>query len=448
MKRDSFDSRFGVLAAAAGSAIGLGNIWKFPYIVGQNGGAAFILVYIVCIVLIGTVIMLSELALGRRAQSNASGAFNKLASNSKWKYTGVLAILTSFIILSFYSIIAGWIFSYFTNSLTGKLIKIAPESLASYFNYISSNTLGVLFWNILVISITAIIILSGVKSGIEKYSKILMPILLITLVALMIRSLTLKGSTKGLEFLFKPDFSSLSTQGVLEALGHSFYSLSLGMGIIITYGSYIKSEENLVSLSLQVIIADTVIALMAGIVIFPAVFAYGFEPTAGPSLIFITLPAVFQEMPLGGFFQTMFFLLVGIAAITSTISLFEVSVSHMTEEFNLNRKKATLIIAIGLFLLSIPSSLSFGIWSDIKIFGMSFFDLFDYVTSYLFLPIGGILTCIFVGWVWGPKNAFNEITSNGLYGNSGYKVYSFIVKYIAPFAILLILLYSTSIISF
>lgn len=448
MKRDNFESRLGVLAAAAGSAIGLGNIWKFPYITGENGGAAFILVYLICIVLIGTVLMLSELSLGRRTQANPSGAFEKLATNSKWKYAGVLGILTSFIILSFYSIIAGWVFSYFTKSLTGKLMNIAPENLSAYFQTTTSNTFSVLFWNILVISVTALVILAGVQKGIEKCSKILMPILLVTLVALLIRSITLEGAKEGLDFLFKPDFSNLSTKGILEALGHSFYSLSLGMGIIITYGSYIKSDENLVSLSLQVIIADTVIALMAGIVIFPAVFAYGFEPAAGPSLIFITLPAVFQEMPFGTFFETLFFLLIGIAAITSTISLFEVSASYLTENFKLSRKKATLIISIGLFLLSIPSSLSFGIWSDVKIFNMNFFDLFDYVASYIFLPVGGILTCIFVGWVWGTKNAFVEITSNGLYPFKGYKAYNFIVKYIAPLAIFTILLYSTGIIKF
>lgn len=218
------------------------------------------------------------------------------------------------------------------------------------------------------------------------------------------------------------------------------------MGIIITYGSYTKNEENLVSLSLKVIAADTIIALMSGIVIFPAVFAYGFEPEIGPPLIFITLPAVFQEMPFGTIFETLFFLLVGIAAITSTISLLEVSVSFLTEEFNLSRKKATLLLSIGLFLLSIPSTLSFGAWSELKVFSLTLFDLFDYVASYIFLPVGGILTCIFVGWVWGTKNAFKEISSNGMYSFKGYNIYNIIIKYLAPIAIFIILLYSTNII--
>lgn len=446
MKRENFSSKLGVLAAAAGSAIGLGNIWKFPYVTGENGGAAFILVYIICIILIGVVIMMSELALGRKSRSNPIGAFKKLHPKGKWHYTGILAVLTSFIILSFYLMIAGWVFSYFIKSLTGELITIPPQNLGLYFETISSNTFNVLFWNLVIISITSLIVISGVKDGIEKYSKILMPLLLITLIVLVFRSVTLEGAKSGLDFLFKPDFSKLSTQAVLEALGHAFYTLSLGMGILLTYGSYIDEKEDLKSLSFQVIFADTLIAIMAGVVIFPAVFAYGFEPEAGPALIFITLPAVFQSMPFGSIFETLFFLLVGIAAITSTISLLEVSVSALTEEFNLGRKKATLIISSGLFLMSIPSSLSFGIWKEVKILGLSFFELFDFIASNIFLPVGGILTCIFVAWIWGTKNAFDEITGEGVYSSKSYKIYNFLLKYIAPIAILIILLYSTGII--
>lgn len=448
MKRETFNSKLGVLAAAAGSAIGLGNIWRFPYITGQNGGAAFILVYIICIALIGVVMMMSELALGRKTNSNPIGAFKKLNPKGKWHYTGILAVLTSFIILSFYLMIAGWVFSYFISSLTGQLLHIAPENLSAHFETISSSTFNVLFWNFIVIVVTSYIVISGVQKGIEKYSKILMPILLFTLIALMFRSVTLEGAKDGLDFLFKPDFSKLTTQAILEALGHAFYSLSLGMGIIITYGSYIDKGEELKSLSFQVILTDTVIAIMAGIVIFPAVFAYGFEPAAGPALIFITLPAVFQSMPFGGIFETLFFLLVGIAAITSTISLLEVSVSALTEEFDLGRKKAILIISFALFLLSMPSSLSFSSWSGVKIFGLSIFELLDFIASYIFLPIGGILTCIFISWIWGTKNAFNEICGETVNASKSYSIYNFLIKYIAPLAIFIILLYSTGIIKF
>ena len=446
MKREKFGSKFGVLAAAAGSAIGLGNIWRFPYIAGQNGGAAFIFIYIIFVAVLGIPLMISELTLGRHTRANSVGAYKVLRPNSKWKYTGTLAIITSFIILSFYSIIAGWVCAYLQQSITGKLIKVVPSELESYFTNLSSNTGSALFWNAIVIGVTAFIVISGIQNGIEKYSKVLMPILFFTLIALMIRSLTLDNAKEGLEFLFKPDFSQLTTKSLLEALGHSFYSLSLGMGIIITYGSYIGKKENLATLSLQIIIADTLMALMAGMVIFPAVFAYGFEPQSGPSLIFITLPAVFQAMPLGAVFETLFFLLVAIASITSTMSLLEVSVSCITQEFKVNRKKATILLALGVFLLSIPSTLSFGLWSEVQIFGMSIFDFMDFIASYAFLTIGGGLTCVFVGWIWGSQNAFKELTSDGIYTMKGFKVYDFIIKFIAPIAIGLIFLHSTGII--
>lgn len=445
MKRENFNSKFGVLAAAAGSAIGLGNIWKFPYITGKNGGAAFILVYIFCIILIGTPVMISELVIGRKSQSNSAGAFKVLKPKSKWYLSGYLAVFTSFVILSFYSIIAGWVCAYLSRSVTGKLLTVAPDKLGSYFTSLAGSTYEVLFWNLIVIFLTAFIVIAGIQKGIEKYTKILMPLLLVTLIILMFRSVTLEGASKGLEFLFKPDFSKLTAGSVLEALGHAFYSLSLGMGIIITYGSYMNKEENLVSLSFQVITADTVIALMAGVVIFPAVFAFGFEPQSGPSLIFITLPAVFQSIPFGAFFESIFFLLVGIAAITSTISLLEVSVSFLTEEFKMERKKATIILAVGVLLLSVPSTLSFGALSDVSVFGLSIFDLFDFIASYIFLPIGGIAVCLFVGWAWNSEDLINEITSDGAYSFKGYKVYRFIIKYIAPVAIMFIFLYSTGI---
>jgi NSS family neurotransmitter:Na+ symporter len=296
------------------------------------------------------------------------------------------------------------------------------------------------------LAISSSIVILGVKSGVEKYSKVLMPLLFIIIIILMIRSLTLDGASEGVSFLFKPDFSLLTTKGVLEALGHAFYSLSLGMGIILTYGSYIDKKVNIVSLAIQVTIADTIIALMAGLVIFPAVFAYGLEPKAGPELIFITLTAVFKAMPFGAIFETLFFLLVGIAAITSTISLLEVVVSFCTEQFNVGRKKCTILISLAVFALSIPSTLSFGIWGDIKIFGKNFFDLFDFIASNIFLPVGGILICVFVGWVWGSKNAVKEITSDGLYSFKFAKIYSFIIKFVAPISISIILLYSTGII--
>lgn len=445
MKRENFGSRIGVLAAAAGSAIGLGNIWKFPYITGKNGGAAFILVYLACIALVGVPVMLAEFSLGRKVQKNAVGVFKELAPRKPWFLTGVLSVTTAFIILSFYAIIAGWVFAYIWRAGSGQLLSVQHKDIANYFGGIISSGVEPVIWTFVVIGITTSIVLFGVRKGIEKCSKVLMPLLLFILVILMIRSVTLEGAWKGLEFLFKPDFSKLTKEGFLEALGHSFYSLSLGMGIIMTYGSYVGKKENLISLTFQVIVADTLIALMAGIVIFPAVFAYGLEPSQGPGLIFVTLPAVFKSMPFGVVFETMFFVLIAIAAITSTISLMEVVVACVTEQFKIERKKATVIIALGIFLLSIPSTLSFGPWADVKILGKNFFDMFDFITSNIFLPAGGILVCLFTAWVWKSKNAIEEITSNGLYKFKGGKLFSFAIKILAPLAIGLIFIHFTGI---
>ncbi|MFD3156020.1 sodium-dependent transporter [Haloimpatiens sp. FM7330] len=435
MKRDNFGSRMGTLAAAAGSAIGLGNIWKFPYITGENGGAAFILVYLGCIILVGLPVMLAEFSLGRKTQKNAVGAFKELAPKKPWYLAGMLSVSTAFIILSFYAMIAGWVFSYIVRAATGQLNSVAPEKLNDYFGSVVSNGALPVFFTFLVIAVTALIVIFGVKNGIEKCSKILMPVLLMILVALMIRSVTLDGASKGLEFLFKPDFSHLTKKGILEALGHSFYSLSLGMGIIMTYGSYVNKEENLLSLAVQVTVADTLIALMAGVVIFPAVFAYGLKPDQGAGLIFVTLPAVFKSMPFGVFFETLFFLLIGIAAITSTISLMEVVVACVTEQFKINRKKATLFVALALFALSIPSTLSFGPWANVKVFGKTFFDLFDFLTSNIFLPVGGILVTVFAAWVWGVKNVVKEVTSDGLHEFKAKGLFAIGVKFVAPIGI-------------
>lgn len=448
-QREGFGSKLGILAAAVGSAVGLGNIWKFTYVVGEYGGAAFILVYLLCIAAIGVPVMLLELALGRRSGANAAGAFRQAKTKTKfpWQVGGYLAVLTSFVILSFYAIIAGWLFSYIGRSLTGHLFKFSGGEYGAYFDAVSSSTFEPLVATFFVLGITAIVCLSGVQRGIEKYTKILMPILFALLVILMIRSVTLPGSWAGMEFLFKPDFSKITSKAILEALGHAFYSLSLGMGIILTYGSYIDKTQDLGKLTVQIAIADTVIALMSGIVIFPAVFAFNMAPNAGPGLIFITLPAVFEQMPLGNIVSVLFFLLIAIAAITSTISLMEVSVAFVIETFKIGRKKAVLAISSGLFLLAIPSVLSFGVWEHIQIAGMGFFDLFDFIASNIFLPVGGILVAIYAGWVIGMENIKAEITNYGKVPFRGDRIYTFIIKCIAPVAIFVILLFSTGVLS-
>lgn len=449
MKRENFGSKLGIVAAAAGSAVGLGNIWKFPYITGQNGGAAFILVYLACILLIGIPVMLSEFALGRKNNVNAVESFKKIAPKSKWHFTGYLAVATSFIILSFYAIIAGWVLSYVWRSALGKFKEIPENGFGDFFNELVANPLEPTICTLIVLIITALIVLGGIKSGVEKFSKIVMPILVGLILLLIVRSVTLDGAGAGIEFLLKPDFSKLSVGGVLEALGHSFYTLSLGMGIIITYGSYINKKENLVTLSYQVAIADTVIALMAGLIIFPAVFAYGLEPGAGPSLLFITIPAVFKAMPLGSIFEILFFVLIAIAALTSTVSLMETSVTFLSEQFKIDRKKTTIIVTLGLFILAIPSILSFGPLSDLMLIGdRSIFDSLDFLTSNILLPLGGILVCLFVAWVWGASKASEEITSYGEHKFVGKRLYMFSVKYLAPFAILLIFLYGLGVLDY
>lgn len=448
MKRENFATKFGILAAAAGSAIGLGNIWKFPYITGKNGGAAFILVYLACIIIIGIPVMLSEFAIGRNGQVNAAESFRKIVPKTKWHWTGYLAVSTAFIILSFYSIIAGWVLSYVFRSLNGQLANVPAEGFADYFGALTSRPLEPMIMTLLVLILTGIVVYFGVKSGVEKFNKVVMPLLVVLIVILIFRSLTLDGAMAGVEFLLKPDFANLSVTGVLEALGHSFYTLSLGMGIILTYGSYIDKKENLITLSYQIVIADTLIALMAGLVIFPAVFAYGFEPAAGPGLLFITIPAVFKSMPLGCFFEFIFFTLIAIAAITSTVSLLETVVSLVSEQFNMSRKNTIAIVVTGLFALSIPSTLSFGPLSDIKLIkGLGIFDSLSFLTDQILLPIGGMLICLFVAWVWGTKNAEKEITNDGELKFTLSKVYEISVKYIAPAAILLIFLYGLGILN-
>lgn len=440
MTRENFTSRLGLLAAAAGSAIGLGNIWKFPYVVGENGGAAFILVYLICVIIIGYPLMMTEFALGRLGRANPMDSINNIKENTPWRFVGFISTLTPLLILSFYIIIAGWVFNYMGSYITGGFSSIPVESLPNHFSSVAGNSTSAIICALLVLSITSVIVFSGIKDGIEKYCKVLMPVLLVIMIFLAVRSVSLDGAKEGIDFLFKADFSKLTPKSFLEAIGHAFYSLSIAMGILITYGSYIKKDLNLSKLSIQVTLADTLIALTAGIIIFPAVFAYGFEPDAGPKLIFMILPAVFKNMPFGNFFGLLFFTLIGIAAITSTVSLLEVVVSFVQEKLSINRKIATFFSAMIIFILSIPSILSFGALSDFHIFGMNFFDLFDFITGKLLLPLTGLALSIFAGWIWGSKNVLKEIFPQDNVPKLFAILYDIIMKFVAPISILLIFL--------
>ena len=340
-KRDSFSSKFGVIAAAAGSAVGLGNIWRFPYIAGENGGGAFILVYLLFIMAIGIPVMLSEFTIGRSAQRNVFGSFKKLAPNTYWYLIGLLGVIAAFIILAFYSTVASWTLEYTYKSVINSFSGRTPDQLTSMFEGFKASTFRPILWQLLFMSLTAWIVIAGVKRGIEKYAKILMPILLLLIIIMDVRAVTLTGAKEGVEFLFRPDFSKLDTNSVLEALGQAFFSLSIGMGTLVTYGSYINKRENLANTAISVSAADTIIAILAGLAIFPAVFAFGIEPNAGPDLIFRTLPNIFMQLPGGYFFSLLFFILLVVAALTSSISVLEVVVAYFTEELGMLRRPAT-----------------------------------------------------------------------------------------------------------
>ena len=438
--RDSFGSKFGVIAATAGSAIGLGNIWRFPYVVGENGGAAFLIIYLAFVVAIGLPVMLSEFVIGRRSQRNAFGAFKVLAPGKPWYLVGLMGVVAAFMILSFYTAVAGWTLEYiyqsFANGFSGK----SSEELSLMFTEFRSDSWRPLLWFFVFMSLTALVIVSGVKNGIEKYTKILMPVLLLILIVLCVRSLTLDGAGGGLAFMFKPDFSKITAQTVLEALGQAFFSLSIGMGTLITYSSYINKKEPLAGIALSVAFADTMIAVMAGIAIFPAVFAFGIEPGSGEGLVYITLPNIFQQMAGGYIFSLLFFLLLGVAALTSTISVLEVIVAYFVEELKINRKKATWLATAAVSVLGVMCTLSWGAMKGIGLFGMNVFALLDFLSANVLLPLGGLLIVVFVGWVLGRQKAKAELSNEGLLKVIYFPAFLAVVKFIAPIAIALVFL--------
>jgi len=445
--RDRFTSRFGVIAAAAGSAIGLGNIWRFPYVLGENGGGAFFLIYLFFIVLIGIPLMLTEMTLGRSAQRNAYGTFKFLAPGTGWPLVGTMGVAAAFMILSFYSAVAGWTLEYTLQAVNNGFAGKSPAELNTMFGDFVSGSFWPVVWMLFFLFLTAAIVVAGVSKGIEKYTKILMPVLLVIILVLDIRAVTLPGAGEGLEFLFKPDFSKLNGNVVLEALGQAFFSLSLGMGTIITYGSYISRKERLLGMAASVSFADTLIAVLAGVAIFPAVFAFNIEPDAGPKLVFITLPTIFQQMPGGYLFALLFFILLVIAALTSSISLLEVIVAYFTEELKISRKRATWLSGIAVGVLGMLSALSSGPLKDYTLFGKTAFDLLDYVSSNLLLPFGGLLITVFAGYVMKKS-----VLKDGAEGESGpvrlFQIYYFIIKFLAPVAIAFVFLNSLGILNF
>jgi neurotransmitter:Na+ symporter, NSS family len=441
VQRDSFTSKLGIIAAVAGSAVGLGNIWKFPYITGVYGGGAFVLVYLLCIAIIGLPIVLSEFIIGRKAQRNAIGSFRKLAPGTPWFVPGVMGLVAAFMILAFYGVVAGWTLEYLFKAVTNSFVGKNPADLEGMFGGFISQLAKPIFWQIIFMGLTCWIVLAGIKGGIEKASKLLMPVLLVIILILDIRAVTLPGAGEGLAFLFKPDFSKLSAEGMLSALGHAFFSLSLGMGTLITYSSYMSKKENLATTAVQVTIADTGIALLAGIAIFPAVFAFGIEPGAGPGLVFITLPNVFQQMPGGYFFCLLFFLLLAVAALTSSISILEVVVAYFVEELKLARRSATIMATVAITIMGIPCSLSMGVMSKVQFMGKTFFDWLDFIASNILLPLGGLLIVAFVGWYLGREKTESEVTNEGEMKAGYLPLFMFIAKFVAPVVIAIVFLH-------
>jgi len=440
--RDGFTTGLGVLAATLGSAVGLGNIWKFPYLTGENGGAAFILVYIISTLLVGLPVMISEQMLGRRARANAIGTLQKLAPKRQpWWLIGVAGCLAAFLIMAFYTEVAGWVFAYIFKSLTGTILSTDPASTSAEFADMTGSPAQSLIWQWIVLIMIALIAIMGVSKGIERTTKRLMPILFVLLIIVCVRSLTLDGAGEGLDFLLEPDFSKLTGEVVLVAMGLAFFKLSIGMGTMITYGSYFRDDQNIPTTAAKVMLADLTISLLAGIAIFPAVFAFDFNADAGPSLLFITIPAVFASMPLGEIFIVLFFVLTAIAATGAMLSLLEVPIAVLDELTGLSRTSAT-VITIGLLaLVGAPAALSSSTLADFTIADKTMFDLYDYATSNVLLPVGGFFLSVFVGWVWGFDQVKRALSNSGALRNERIiQAFFGTVKFVTPVLVLLVLL--------
>lgn len=442
-ERVNFGSKLGAILAAAGSAVGLGNIWRFPFETGNHGGAAFILIYLGCVFVLGLPIMIAEFTIGRRSKASTGGAYEKLAPGTLWKWVGYLGVLTGFLILGYYSVVAGWTLEYIYQAATCGFSGKSSEEFIGMFQSFSQNPLRPLIWLFFFMAATHFVIVRGVKDGIEKSSKVMMPVLFILVVLLAVCSVTLPGSEKGLSFLLKPDFSKVTADVFLGAMGQAFFSMSLGMGCLSTYASYFGKDTRLGHTAMSVGLIDTFVAVLAGIIIFPAAFSVGIQPDAGPSLIFITLPNVFQQAfsgtpALAYICSVAFYVLLALAALTSTISLHEVSTAFLHEKFHFTRGRAATLVTAGALIIGIVSSLALGEWSSYTIGGMNFFDALDYLTAKIMLPVGGMFAAIFVGWIIDHQIVKDEATNYGTLRASFYPVYRFVLRFVAPVGIALI----------
>jgi NSS family neurotransmitter:Na+ symporter len=439
MARDSFGSRFGALVALAGSAVGLGNLWRFPYLVGENGGAAFIIIYILMSFLICLPIFISEFVVGRRSQENAYSAFRDLSGGSRWKYVGVMTVIIPLIVTSYYSVVGGWSIEYLFKSITFSFTHGESQAQIStmFGDFVSSPFLP-LFAHTLFLLTTAFIVAAGIKGGIEKFSKIMMPLLFVIVLGIAIYSVTLPGAKAGLNYLFNPDFSKITAKSCAAALGQAFFSLSIGFGTIMTYASYVSKKENIMFQSTATAVSDLAFALIAGVAIMPAVFAFGLNPQSGPGLVFQTLPYVFSQMPAGGLVAILFFIALLVAAVTSSISMFEVGVAYLVEERKFSRVGACAAIFIGCWSLGALCSLSFGPLSDVQLCGRTIFDFIDNLSSNVLMTLGSLLTVLFVGWRLKKTDIYDEFTNGGTL-STNVKIFGvlwILIRYVAPVAVL------------
>ena len=438
MSRDSFGSRFGALVAMAGSAVGLGNLWRFPYLVGENGGAAFIIIYILLSFVICLPIFISEFVIGRRSQKNAFAAFRDLSGGSAWRWVGLFTIIVPLVVLSYYSVIGGWSVEYLLKSVSFSFTVEASQSVFhSMFTDFVSSTWAPLIAHTAFLLVTTLIVIVGIKDGIEKFSKVMMPLLFFMVVAIAIYSMTLPGASAGLDYLFNPDFSKITGKAIAAALGQAFFSLSLGFGTIMTYASYVSKKENIMFQSAATAVLDLMFALIAGMAIMPAVFAFGLNPQSGPGLVFETLPFVFGQMPAGGVVAILFFLALLVAALTSSISMLEVAVAYLVEEKKFSRLWACVVLFAVCWVVGAICSLSFGPLSDIKIDGGNIFDFFDNLSSNILMTLGSLLTVLFVGWRLKKTDVYDEFTNGGTLSRNAklFGVLWFLIRYVCPLAI-------------
>lgn len=446
-KREKFGSRFAVIMAMAGSAIGLGNIWRFPYIAGEMGGGAFVLLYVLCTIFFSIPIFMTEVIIGRHSRQSAAGAMYKISGGKKfWKAVGIILALCPTVIMCYYSVVGGWAFDFFLKSMAFTYQTTPSNQVSQIFNSLITSTWRPIAAHLLFLALTAIVVSRGVKSGVERFSKLTVPILFLMIVAIMFYSFSLPGAEAGIIYLLKFDTAAFTPKALAYAMGQSFYSMSLGMGTIITYGSYVRKHDNILTSSVNVAISDLFFALLSAFAIMPAVFAAGLEPGAGPGLIFQTIPYIFSQMGfqapmLSGLVAILFFLTVLVAALTSSVSMFEVGVAYFVDNTRLSRKKASLILFMAIGFVGTICSLGFGPLSEINVAGMGIFDILDWFSSNVLLILASLLATVFAGWVMKKEDFCNELSNNGtIRANSKFAPYLFaIIRYFAPLAIFVIL---------